>query len=55
MKGVTVLENANYLFAAFGVIWTTVFVYVLVLFRKQKRLQREIESLKQIVSEKTSD
>ena len=54
IKEVTLMENAGYLFAALGVIWTTVFVYVLVLFNRQKRLQREIDSLKLMLSEKGS-
>ena len=40
------MENAGYLFAAFTIIWALVFGYVLVLFNRQRRLRREINSLK---------
>ena len=43
------MENASYLFAAFAVIWVAVFVYVLVLFNRQRRIQREIDSLKEVL------
>ncbi len=46
------MENAGYLFAAFSAIWATVFIYVLVLFNRQKKLQREIDSLKEMLDEK---
>ena len=40
------MENAGYLLAAFAIIWALVFAYVLVLQRKQKQLQKEINLLK---------
>ena len=46
------MENANFLYAAFGVAWAGVFVYVLMLLNKQKNLRREIESLRNIMKEK---
>ncbi len=46
------MENAGFLFAAFTVIWAFVFGYVLVLISRQRRLSREIESLKEALSEK---
>ena len=46
------MENAGYLFAAFGVIWALVFVYVFILLNRQKKMRKEIESLKGIVREK---
>ncbi len=46
------MENAGFLFAAFTVIWAFVFGYVLVLFSRQRRLRREIESLKKALAEK---
>ncbi len=46
------MENAGYLFAAFTVIWALVFGYVFVLFSRQKKLKREIESLKQAIEKK---
>jgi len=41
------MENAGYLFAAFTIIWALVFGYVLFLFNRQRRLRREIDSLKE--------
>ncbi len=46
------MENAGYIFAAFAIIWAAVFGYVLVLFNRQRRLRREIDSLKEILKEK---
>ncbi len=46
------MENAGYLFAAFTVIWAVVFGYVLLLFNRQRRLLREIGSLKEVLKEK---
>lgn len=46
------MENAGFLFAAFTVIWAFVFGYVLVLISRQRRLSREIESLKESLAEK---
>ena len=40
------MENAGYIFAAFALVWIAVFVYLLVLSNRQRRLGREIESLK---------
>jgi len=36
-----------YLFAAYTIIWALVFGYVLLLYRGQRKLRREIESLKE--------
>jgi len=46
------MENASYLFAAFTIIWALVFGYVLLLFNRQRRLRREIDSLKEAFKEK---
>jgi len=46
------MENASYLFAAFTVIWALIFGYVLALFNRQRRLQREIDSLKEVLKGK---
>ena len=39
------MENAGYLLAAFAIIWAVVFGYVLIMLRKQRKLQRQIELL----------
>ena len=40
------MDNMIYLFAAYTVIWAVVFGYVLFMQHRQRRLQREIDSLK---------
>ncbi len=46
------MENAGYLFAAFSIVWLVVFGYVLLLFNRQRRLRREINSLKEALKAK---
>ena len=46
------MENAGYLFAAFTIIWALVFGYILFLFNKQRKLRREINSLKEALKGK---
>ena len=46
------MENAGYLFAAYGVVWAVVFGYVVVLQNRQRRLRREINSLKETLKER---
>jgi CcmD family protein len=40
------MENLGYLLAAYTVIWAVVFGYVLFMQRKQRRLQRQIDLLR---------
>ena len=49
------MENAGYFFAAFSIIWALVFGYVLLLFSRQTRLRREINSLKEVLKEKEAE
>ena len=42
----------SYLFTAYMVIWAALFFYLVSLSKKQQRLDREIETLKQILEEK---
>ena len=46
------MENLNYLFAAFAIVWAMIFGYVFSLSRKQRQLQREIKSLEEKIGEK---
>ena len=46
------MQNAGYLFAAFTVVWVVMFGYVLYLLNKQKKLQDEINALKEVLSNK---
>lgn len=41
----------SYLFAAYMVIWLVLFAYLVRLSNKQKKLDREIETLKKLVDE----
>ncbi len=49
------MENAEYLFAAFGIIWAAVFGYVLLLVNRQRRLRREIDTLREVLKEKETE
>ena len=42
----------SYLFAAYMVVWTALFVYLVSLSKRQQRLDREIETLRKILEEK---
>ena len=46
------MENAGYLFAAYTTIWALVFGFVLSLYLKQRKLQRDIDLLKENLGEK---
>lgn len=45
------MENLGYLFAAFTVVWLALFGYIFVLFRRQQRLRRDIDLLKETLKE----
>jgi CcmD family protein len=49
------MENAGYLLAAFIIAWAFVFGYILLLYNKQRRLQQEIDSLKEALKEKGTE
>ena len=49
------MENANYLFVAFTLVWATVFGYVFLLFNRERRLRQEIDSLKEALKEKEGE
>jgi len=42
----------GYLFAVTGIVWAVVFGYVLFIMGRQKKLQQEIQTLKQLIDEK---
>ena len=46
------MENFGYLLAAFSMAWALVFGYVLLLLNRQRRLQQEINSLKEVITKK---
>ncbi len=41
------MENLGYLLAAYAVIWAVVFGYILVLLRKQRKLKKQVDALKE--------
>lgn len=45
-------QNLNFLFAGFVVVWVLLLSYVFSLVRRQKRLEAEIEMLRQMKQEK---
>ena len=46
------MDNLGYLLAAFIVVWVVLFGYVLSLLRRQRQLQRELNSLKETLAKK---
>lgn len=42
------MENLKYLFAAYGVVWTTISLYLFYIGRKQSKIIQEIEKIKKI-------
>ena len=44
----------GYLLTAFGAIWIVLFLYLLSLSRHQRALLRELEDLRQIITQKNS-
>jgi CcmD family protein len=49
------MNDLAYLFAAYTIIWAVVFVYIFFIQRKQRRLQRQIELLRESVDKSTND
>ena len=45
------MENLFFLFVAYTAIWAVLFGYVLFMQRKQRRLQRELDSVKKSMGE----
>jgi CcmD family protein len=43
------MENLSFLFAAYAAVWALLFVYVVVLARRNRALEREIEELRQLL------
>ena len=48
------MENSGYLLGAFAVIWSFIFAYILYLSNIQRRLRREIDSLKDALKDTVS-
>lgn len=46
------MENGGFLFAAYSIVWAALFGYVLSLLNRQRKLDKEINSLKESLEEK---
>jgi CcmD family protein len=49
------MENAGYLLAAYTVIWAVVFCYILFMQRKQRKLQRQLDLMRETVDKSKMD
>ena len=49
------MENTGYLLAAFIIMWALVFGYLMYLLNRQRRLLRDVESLKESLQDKKKD
>jgi CcmD family protein len=43
------MENLSFLFAAYTAVWALLFVYVVILSRRNRSLEREIDQLRQLL------
>ncbi len=43
----------SYLFAAFSVVWIVIFLYTLLISRRQRELSQEVEMLRRMTEERT--
>ena len=43
------MNNLGFLFAAYTVVWVSLFVYVLMVSRRNRALQKEIEELRELL------
>jgi len=41
------LNNANYIAAAFAVVWVGLFIYIFALMQRERTLRRDLERLKE--------
>jgi CcmD family protein len=46
------MDNSVYLFAAFSITWSLIFIYVFRLFRAQKALDARISAIKETLQDK---
>ncbi|MBI1829862.1 MAG: CcmD family protein [Planctomycetes bacterium] len=43
------MENLNFLFAAYTAVWVMLFFYIVVLSRRNRALEKEIEELRELL------
>ena len=46
------MDNSIFLFAAFGITWSIIFLYIYRLFRSQNALKHQISKIKTMLQEK---
>lgn len=46
------MEDLDYLFTAFAIVWAAIFGYLLFLTRRQRQLRREIRALSEEATDK---
>jgi CcmD family protein len=49
------VRNLSYLFFAFGLIWSLLFLYLWSLARRERELQREVDEMKKERARETAD
>ena len=49
------MQNWQYLFAAYTVIWIAVFAYVLLLLQGERKLRKELDTLKRTLKGKSTN
>ena len=47
------MSNLSFLFAAYTAVWVLLFLYVLVLARRNRALEKDIEDLRELLSGRT--
>ncbi len=45
-------NNVGYLFAVFAIVWLVIFIYSFIMINNQKKLHKEMQSLKEMLKEK---
>lgn len=48
------MTNLNFLFAAYTAVWVMLFLYILMLSRRNRSLEKEIEELRELLRRKQS-
>jgi CcmD family protein len=48
------MDHFPYLFAAYSVVWTVLFLYILSLDRRSRRAEKELHGLKQLLQSRPS-
>ena len=43
------MDNLKFLFAAYTAVWTLIFLYILMVSRRNRALEKEVEELRQLL------